>query len=156
MADAAALQLWLTEAGLLEPGAGVATPAEYQSGVELREAMARAFDALLRGKRPRVADVAAINAAAAEVTRGAPFLDQRRLVQRWRTDAPVRLALGRLAVDAMRVIEHERDRLTRCQRADCGALLLSGHRGEKRRWCSMQTCGNRAKVAAYRTRQQRP
>jgi predicted RNA-binding Zn ribbon-like protein len=151
--DAAPLSQWLLEAGLLDrKAAAVATASEYELAVRLREAMARVYGAVLDGRRPTAADVQTINEAAAGVTRGAPYLDQRRLVQRWRTDAPVRLALGRLAVDAMRVVDQQRDRLARCQRPDCGALLLSGDRGEKRRWCSMQSCGNRAKVAAYRTR----
>jgi len=32
-------------------------------------------------------------------------------------------------------------------------LLLSRSRSDRRRWCSMELCGNRAKVAAFRERQ---
>jgi len=68
------------------------------------------------------------------------------------TEAPVAVALGRLAADAIDLLAREPERLGRCAREDCGALILSRSRSERRRWCSMELCGNRAKVAAYRAR----
>lgn len=41
-------------------------------------------------------------------------------------------------------------RLRHCER--CTWLFLNTGRGRGRRWCSMATCGNRAKVAAHRRR----
>jgi len=43
-------------------------------------------------------------------------------------------------------------RLRHCER--CTWLFLNTGRGRGRRWCSMATCGNRAKVAAHRRRVQ--
>ncbi|MEO7039266.1 MAG: CGNR zinc finger domain-containing protein [Candidatus Elarobacter sp.] len=40
----------------------------------------------------------------------------------------------------------------RCELPGCGGLLLSHSRGPARRWCTMETCGNIAKVAAHRAR----
>jgi len=152
MPDAVALAEWLRQAGLLEPDTPQPSHDEYWQAVALRESIARACAALIDAKPPHAADVDAINSAAADVMLGAPYLDSGlKLAQRWRTEAPVRLALGRLALDAIQVIALERARLARCQLPSCGALLLSGDRGEPRRWCSMQTCGNRAKVAAFRS-----
>jgi len=34
----------------------------------------------------------------------------------------------------------------------CGRLFLDASRNRSRRWCDMQECGNRAKVARYRAR----
>src|SRR5262249_16265477 len=65
---------------------------------------------------------------------------------RWVTEAPLRLALARIAEDAILRFTADAKRLTRCKLPSCGALLLSSSRGERRRWCSMETCGNRAKV----------
>ncbi|MFG3714746.1 CGNR zinc finger domain-containing protein [Micromonospora sp. NPDC047730] len=39
-----------------------------------------------------------------------------------------------------------------CPAVDCGWLFLE--RRGRRRWCSMASCGNRAKVRAYAARQQ--
>jgi predicted RNA-binding Zn ribbon-like protein len=41
-----------------------------------------------------------------------------------------------------------------CPGNDCGWLFLNPH--GRRRWCSMQACGNRAKVAAFARRRPQP
>jgi len=43
-------------------------------------------------------------------------------------------------------------RLSRCSADDCGLVFYDSSRGGTRRWCSMQRCGNRAKVRAHRAR----
>ncbi len=43
-------------------------------------------------------------------------------------------------------------RLKRCEGARCALLFLDTSRPGHRRWCSMDRCGNRAKVAAHRRR----
>jgi predicted RNA-binding Zn ribbon-like protein len=43
-------------------------------------------------------------------------------------------------------------RLRACAAADCGYFYLDTSRSGNRRWCSMQRCGNRAKVRAHRER----
>jgi predicted RNA-binding Zn ribbon-like protein len=152
--DPAALGRWLQAAGLLAEPAPAPTRADYQQALELREAIARLYTALIDARPPAAADVAVINGLAREVARGAPYLelDPSGLAERWHTQAPVRLALGRLAAEAIQLASADADRLTRCQLPGCGTLLLSRARNEPRRWCSMQTCGNRAKVAAFRAR----
>jgi predicted RNA-binding Zn ribbon-like protein len=147
---------WLQAAGLLADGAMPPSSADYQQALALREAIARTFSALVDAQQPAGSDIESINRLAAELARGTPYLDGAALVERWHSAAPVRLALGRLAAEAIRLASAERDRLTRCQLPGCGTLLLSRARNEPRRWCSMQTCGNRAKVAAFRARAQAP
>jgi predicted RNA-binding Zn ribbon-like protein len=43
-------------------------------------------------------------------------------------------------------------RLKRCEGARCSLLFVDTSRPGHRRWCSMDRCGNRAKVAAHRRR----
>lgn len=43
-------------------------------------------------------------------------------------------------------------RIRHCAAADCGLVFFDESRAGTRRWCSMQTCGNRAKVRAHRAR----
>lgn len=148
--DPAALGIWLDEAGLA-PGTAP-TDAELAVARSLREAIHRAAAAALGGERVRRADVAALNDAARALRDGAPRLTAS-LEARWETGRPVAFALGRVAADAIDLLARRRDRLARCELPGCGALLLSRSRGEERRWCSMETCGNRAKVAAFRARQ---
>jgi predicted RNA-binding Zn ribbon-like protein len=150
--DAAALQRWLVDAGLAPPDAPQPDQAVYRSALQLREAIARTGYALVSGAPPARADVALINQAAASSTGAIPYLDERDLTQRWLTADPLQAALANIAADAIRVFATERAHLTRCALDGCGALLLSRARSEPRRWCSMATCGNRAKVASFRAR----
>src|SRR5580704_15548830 len=48
------------------------------------------------------------------------------------------------------------DRVRRCANPECGWLFLDDSRAGKRRWCSMQSCGNRAKARRHyhRSREQ--
>lgn len=41
-----------------------------------------------------------------------------------------------------------------CANEDCGLYFVNLSRNGRRRWCSMSTCGNRAKVNAYLKRQE--
>jgi predicted RNA-binding Zn ribbon-like protein len=43
-------------------------------------------------------------------------------------------------------------RLKACRGDDCRWVFLDGSRNASRRWCAMAECGNRAKVAAFRSR----
>ena len=44
------------------------------------------------------------------------------------------------------------DRMKACRADDCKYAFLDTAKNRSRAWCSMQSCGNRAKVAAYRER----
>jgi predicted RNA-binding Zn ribbon-like protein len=153
--DAAAAARWFVAAGLAPEGSEMrVSRAGLSRTIALREALARAGNAIVDGAEPAAADVASVNAAAADLALGVPYLDAGG-AQRWKTKHPLRFALARLAADAIAIFSAERARLTRCALDDCGALLLSRARNEPRRWCSMETCGNRAKVAAFRARKKR-
>jgi predicted RNA-binding Zn ribbon-like protein len=41
------------------------------------------------------------------------------------------------------------DRVRRCANPECGWLFFDDSRAGKRRWCSMQACGNRAKARRH-------
>lgn len=44
------------------------------------------------------------------------------------------------------------DRIRICSAEDCGLLFVDASRPGRRRWCSMERCGNRSKVRAHRSR----
>lgn len=46
------------------------------------------------------------------------------------------------------------ERIRQCEGETCALLFLDTSRSGDRRWCSMSGCGNRAKVAEFRRRQQ--
>jgi predicted RNA-binding Zn ribbon-like protein len=64
-----------------------------------------------------------------------------------------RSLLSSIARDAIDVLGGPRGaRLKRCEGSRCALLFVDTSRSGRRRWCSMERCGNRAKVAAYRRR----
>ena len=44
------------------------------------------------------------------------------------------------------------ERLRKCASPECARWFVDSSKGGRRRWCSMATCGNRAKAARYRAR----
>ena len=70
-----------------------------------------------------------------------------------RLDRPSQL-LAPVAESASDLLcNHELNRIKRCANPTCGLLFYETARNRQRRWCSMKTCGNRAKLAAFRQRQ---
>ena len=54
---------------------------------------------------------------------------------------------------ARQVIAPDVDRLRICANDDCRMPFFDSSRTGRRRWCTMQVCGNRAKAARHRARQ---
>jgi predicted RNA-binding Zn ribbon-like protein len=50
----------------------------------------------------------------------------------------------------------DRDRLRFCANPACEWLFLDESRNHSRQWCSMESCGSRAKMARYRRRRRAP
>lgn len=114
----------------------------------LRAAITRAARGLAIGRPPSPADVAAINAAAA-VPPLVPALRPDRSLSY--SEPTVAAALSTLARDAIDLLSGRlADRIRICAAPDCGLLLVDTSRPGQRRWCSMQRCGNLAKVRHYR------
>lgn len=71
-------------------------------------------------------------------------------VRRWSTQEsllyPIAEAMGRFIAS-----EDFRD-IKACEGVHCTLLFADHTRAHARRWCSMSACGNRAKVAAHRSR----
>lgn len=59
--------------------------------------------------------------------------------------------LGLVALSALSVLSdrRERDRIKTCPGVDCGWMFIDETRNRRRKWCLMETCGNRAKAARH-------
>jgi len=57
--------------------------------------------------------------------------------------------LSLVAVSALAILSDAREleRVKKCPGADCGWLFLDETKNARRKWCLMETCGNRAKAA---------
>ncbi|MEU9981352.1 CGNR zinc finger domain-containing protein [Streptomyces sp. NPDC050856] len=72
--------------------------------------------------------------------------------RRWRLSSATRVedALGVIAADAISIIAGERDgRLALCASPTCRAAFLDTSQSRTRKWCDMNTCGNRQKKARF-------
>gem|GEM_PF-3517240 len=65
---------------------------------------------------------------------------------------PARRPARDAAVDHLRLLVERPDRVRRCAHPACVLYFLDTSRNGTRRWCSMETCGNRAKAGRHYAR----
>jgi predicted RNA-binding Zn ribbon-like protein len=140
---------WAVQAGLLDDGIDV-TEHDLVAAIELREAIYRTVVARLAGRRPQLADVDLLNERAS-----GPKLTPRLLrTGAARREGTTSQLLASLAADLLDLLAGtDIDNVKRCAGPDCTRLYLDTSRAKNRQWCGMGTCGNRAKVQAFRARQ---
>ena len=125
---------------------------EYVDARTLRDAIARAVLAGSRDEGPTAEDVDMINLFAA--TPDIPPALSGGTRQAGRTRARVGQALSLMAREAVELFaDGERERIRECAADDCQIVFYDESRSNNRRWCSMQRCGNRAKVRKHRTKE---
>lgn len=117
----------------------------------LRDAIAGAARSIGAGSRPSSSDVDIINLYAA--TPDIPPALSGGSRQAGRSTARASQALSVIARQAVSLFgEASAERLRSCAADDCELVFFDESRSNNRRWCSMQRCGNRAKVRAHRLR----
>ncbi len=138
---------WLAVYGLAVDSC---TPAQLDLARELREAIhAAATAAATHGSLPATA-VRVINDRSARGRATAVLTPDGE--RRWRLGSAsgVEDALSVIAADGISVIAGERDgRLALCASPTCRAAFFDTSRSRTRRWCDMNTCGNRQKKARF-------
>ncbi|WP_439677576.1 CGNR zinc finger domain-containing protein [Embleya sp. MST-111070] len=157
--DAEALFAWVRQ---FCPGGGVVAVAPFAAvsvadARQLREAIHELIVVACRGEglaawrslaRERV------NRAAAAPT-PIPAVDAWGRV-RWSAPDPVAATLSLVARDAIDLVDSAAiTRVRACAGPLCGVLFLDESRPGTRRWCSMNTCGNRAKKQTNRAAKQK-
>jgi predicted RNA-binding Zn ribbon-like protein len=76
----------------------------------------------------------------------------------WQLHGGLDIVRWHMARDAVALLESDRiGRIKRCPggSGDCGWLFLDSSKNASRRWCSMEGCGNCAKMRRFRRRQTR-
>jgi predicted RNA-binding Zn ribbon-like protein len=128
----------------------------FSRAIALRECLYRIFHAQADGKPPPRQDLAALNDALAGVMgharvapRGADF------VWSWAGDEPSvdRLLWPVVRAAAELLVSPVRTRVRECASGTCSWLFIDRSPTQRRRWCSMKTCGNRDKVRRFYERQ---
>ena len=68
-----------------------------------------------------------------------------------RDDLARQPVLGLVALSALSILSdpRERGRIKTCPGIDCGWMFIDETKNRRRKWCLMETCGNRAKAARH-------
>jgi predicted RNA-binding Zn ribbon-like protein len=148
--EPADLDRWLGAAGI--SASTHARARELDDARQLREVIYRLARAALHNEAIHGADLDALNVWARR-PRLAPQLD-RRLRREWASSQSIAGALALIACEAIELLSGpERQLIRECAAAPaCSLLYLDRSHGRRRRWCQMEKCGSRAKMAEYRKR----
>jgi predicted RNA-binding Zn ribbon-like protein len=140
---------WLS-AHNLAPG-DRATKSDWVEARAVREALRDLLSAHNEVEIDVPRATAVLDAAAQRAGLGIRFADG--LAHAEPSAAGVRGALGRILAEvSVGMADGTWERMKACRADDCRFAFLDTAKNRSRAWCSMQSCGNRAKVAAYRER----
>jgi predicted RNA-binding Zn ribbon-like protein len=138
-------------ADVVEAHAIRATADDLELALRLQAAVWNVANAVVDRRPVAKADLAVLNELAAR-----PSLVPRMTpgpARSWARKQSVAAVMSTVARDAIDVFGGPlAARLKRCEGGRCALLFVDTSRPGHRRWCSMDRCGNRAKVAAHRRR----
>ena len=147
--SAEALGAWLSER--FDRVAGGASDRDLADAAELRAAIVRLAQAQVDGSAVEADDVDTVNLFAA--TPDIPPAIDGGNRQAGRSSVRTGQALSSIARDAVHLLSQGEGRIRSCDADDCRFVFYDESRTNNRRWCSMQRCGNRAKVRAFRAKE---
>ena len=143
---------WLCERDLLESGTRV-TRRDLAEAIRVREALRDVLSAKVGLDADLDAALGEIDAAAGRAGLELRFDPTCPRVEP--TVGGVRGAIGRILVEVYdEMVDGIWERMKACKADDCRWAFLDTSKNKSRAWCSMESCGNRAKVNAYRQRHQ--
>ena len=145
---------WLALSRLrLDPELVGVSESELGAARRLRDSLRRMADARTRGLPLPPEDVAEVNRAAAHPPL-APAMSPGG-GRSWVQPADATAVLSAFARDAVDLFTGDlANRIRECGSHDCQLVFVDASRPGRRRWCSMERCGNRQKVRALRARRE--
>ena len=128
--------------------------AVLQRARELREAIYRIWVAQIRRERPAGADMELLNTWLAGSLRQQRVAKQgERFTLTWADEDALESPLWPIAKSAAELLTSEEAQLIReCEASstgECSWLFIDETRNRSKRWCSMASCGNRAKARRH-------
>lgn len=150
LAEPLDLSRWLVAAGLI-PHEVIPSLEELAAAHELRESLYRLVHSRAHQRPLAAADRAVLNRWAAFPAPAPQLAPDGSLT--W-SGAGVAAALASIARDGVELLGGpSADRIRACSSDTCAIVFLDSSRSGERRWCSMASCGNKAKVKSFRDRQ---
>jgi predicted RNA-binding Zn ribbon-like protein len=129
-----------------------------RQSVEIREAIHGAFAEVAAGRSPSAQALAPLNRALSQAP-GRTALQPSDAGLAWtlpqmQTSVPALLASVLWSAGDL-MMSGRLDRVRRCANDKCQWLFLDDSRGGTRRWCTMSSCGNRAKAHRHYARKKK-
>lgn len=144
---------WLAVNGLAVDSC---TPAQLDLARELRESIHLAATAAAMQDALPVSAVQVINDRSAEGRAAAILTPEGKRQWRLGSASCVEDALSVIAADAISILAGERDgKLALCASPTCRAAFFDASQSRTRKWCEMNTCGNRQKKARFHANQRK-
>lgn len=131
--------------------------AVYHRAIALRETIFRFFCAVAFGNSPQLADLESLNSARLEALSHSHIgRAAKGFILDWDDQTALDRMLWQIAVSAAELITSDHlKRVRQCSGDTCDWLFVDNSRNHLRRWCSMDQCGNRAKVRRFFARKRR-
>ena len=145
------LRSFLVDRGLLDPEERF-TDRDRETGLELREAL-RNLVLATEGVPLSSADADAIDRAGVAGGLHPHFHADREPTLEPEGEAVVAAFARLVAIAFLASFDGRFEHLKLCAAEDCRAVFYDRSKNHSGRWCSMEVCGNRAKVRAWRERQ---
>ncbi|WP_129841501.1 ABATE domain-containing protein [Streptomyces sp. RFCAC02] len=145
------LGAWAARSRLaLRPGTVRVAPDDVPAARRLRDALWRLVGAVIAERERPAADIAELNAAAREALVPRMTEDGRH---GWAAPPTGRQVIGTVARDAIGLLTGPHAaRVRQCATDTCSLVFVDTSRPGRRRWCSMERCGNLQKARALRER----
>ncbi|NUU23109.1 MAG: hypothetical protein HOV68_16600 [Streptomycetaceae bacterium] len=138
---------WLAVSGLAVESC---TAAQFELARELRESIHAVLTAAASQEDLPAAAVQVINDRSAQGRAAAVLTPEGNRQWRLGSASCVEDALGVIAADAISIVAGERDgKLALCASPTCRAAFFDTSQSRSRKWCEMNTCGNRQKKARF-------
>ncbi len=142
---------WLAVSGLAVDSC---TEAQLDLARELRESIHASATAAATDEALPVSAVKIINDRSLQGRAAAVLTPESTRQWRLGSTSSVEDALSVIAADAIGILAGERDgRLALCASPTCRAAFFDTSQSRTRRWCDMNTCGNRQKKARFNANQ---
>ncbi|UYM03402.1 CGNR zinc finger domain-containing protein [Solicola gregarius] len=144
---------WLAVSGLAVDSC---TTAQLERSWELRESIHAAATATATHDSLPASALRTINDCSIQGGAAAVLTPERH--RQWRLSSASRVedALSVIAADAISIIAGERDgRMALCASPTCQAAFFDTSQSRTRKWCDMNTCGNRQKKARFNAKQRK-
>lgn len=131
------------------------TELELATARVVRDAILTAARARAHGEDPRPEDLGPVNAAAATLPLTPLFEPSAPGGRRWARPSTGEQLLATVARDAIELFTGPyAHRIRECGADNCQLIFVDTSRPGRRRWCSMERCGNRHKIRALRAREE--